>query len=81
MVVIGDKWYYFQDYYMVTGYHTIGNTLNRFADDGLWLGTVKSNSWYRDPKSQKWLYIGKDGYLNSRSKVNIDGKTYYFTFG
>ena len=80
-LVIGDKWYYFQGYYMVTGYHTIGNILNRFTDDGLWLGTVKSNSWYRDPKSQKWLYVGKDGYLNSQLKVNIDGKTYYFTLG
>ena len=74
---INGKWYYF-GYSMAQGYYTIDGELNRFANDGEWLGVVKPNSWIKDSYSDHWLYITANGTFNMNSRIKINGVTYYF---
>lgn len=74
---IGSQWYYFSGYNMVTGYFSIDGVINKFNSDGVWQGTLKSNSWIKDEEG--WLYINENGKFNQESKKIINGVTYYFT--
>ncbi len=77
---IGNQWYYFSSYYMVTGYRSIDGVINKFNSDGVWQGTVKSNSWLKDESlGDGWAYIDENGKFNYKSKKVINGVTYYFS--
>ena len=78
----GSNWYYINDNgYMVKGLYFVDGQYNSFGANGVWKGVVKPNSWYRSPVSNLWQYINEEGYKNSKSKLTINGVTYYFLTG
>ena len=78
---INNQWYYFHDQYMSQGYCTVDGTLNKFDNNGVWLGTLAPNTWeYYEDKlfGGSWYYINEKGEFNYKNKLTINGQTYYF---
>lgn len=78
---INNQWYYFHNQYMSKGYCTVDGTLNKFDNNGVWLGTLAPNTWeyYEDELfGGSWYYINEKGQFNVKNKLTINGQTYYF---
>lgn len=78
---INNQWYYFHDQYMSQGYCTVDGTLNKFDNNGVWLGALAPNTWeyYEDELfGGSWYYINEKGQFNIKNKLTINGQTYYF---
>ena len=79
---INNQWYYFdENKNMVSGYRTIQGTMNRFDENGVWLGTLNPNTWELiDNKTlgKSWYYINEKGNFMGDCKATINGQTYYF---
>ena len=78
---INNQWYYFHNQYMSKGYCTVDGTLNKFDNNGVWLGTLAPNTWeyYEDELfGGSWYYINEKGQFNIKNKLTINGQTYYF---
>ena len=79
--LINNQWYYFHNQYMSQGYCTVDGTLNKFDNNGVWLGTLAPNTWeYYEDKlfGGSWYYINEKGEFNYKNKLTINGQTYYF---
>lgn len=74
---IGDKWYYFKNYEMVTGIVTISGTSHWFKANGEWIKELENNE-------TGWRFVGSDWYYLERGELaasgikNIHGKKYMF---
>lgn len=78
---INNQWYYFHNQYMSQGYCTVDGTMNKFDNNGVWLGTLAPNTWeyYEDELfGGSWYYINEKGEFNYKNKLTINGQTYYF---
>ena len=79
---INNQWYYFdENKNMVSGYRTIQGTMNKFDENGVWLGTLSPNTWELiDNKTlgKSWYYINEKGNFMGDCKATINGQTYYF---
>ncbi|MGN9282663.1 hypothetical protein ACTM8V_09285 [Holdemanella porci] len=78
---INNQWYYFHNQYMSRGYCTVDGTMNKFDNNGVWLGTLAPNTWeyYEDELfGGSWCYINEKGEFNYKNKLTINGQTYYF---
>ena len=78
---INNQWYYFHNQYMSQGYCTVDGTMNKFDNNGVWLGTLAPNTWeyYEDELfGGSWYYINEKGQFNIKNKLTINGQTYYF---
>lgn len=79
--LINNQWYYFHNQYMSRGYCTVDGTMNKFDNNGVWLGTLAPNTWeyYEDELfGGSWYYINEKGEFNYKNKLTINGQTYYF---
>lgn len=78
---INNQWYYFHNQYMSKGYCTVDGTLNKFDNNGVWLGALAPNTWeyFEDELfGGSWYYINEKGEFNYKNKLTINGQTYYF---
>ena len=75
---INGKWYYFYSFRMATGYVNTKDGMYQFADDGVMIGKVQSGTWFKNPDTNTWQYVNADGTINQKSKLEINGTTYYF---
>ena len=75
---INGKWYYFYSFRMATGYVNTKDGMYQFADDGVMIGKVQSGTWFKNPNTNTWQYVNADGTINQKSKLEINGTTYYF---
>ena len=78
---INNQWYYFHNQYMSQGYCTVDGTMNKFDNNGVWLGALAPNTWeyYEDELfGGSWYYINEKGEFNLKNKLTINGQTYYF---
>ena len=75
---INGKWYYFYSFRMATGYVDTKDGMYQFADDGTMIGKVQSGTWFKNPDTNTWQYVNADGTINQKSKLEINGTTYYF---
>ena len=70
--------YYFKGFAMVKGYANTKDGVYKFSDSGAMIGKVNPGTWFKDPNFNKWQYVNADGTINQKSKLEINGKTYYF---
>jgi len=78
---IGNTWYYFRYMRMVSGTITeVDGKLSQFAASGAWRGYVSGTGW-KQTAFGDWYYVNADGMLNTESKKEIGGLTYYFNDG
>lgn len=75
---INNQWYYFSNIYMMKGNAFVDGAYNKFNASGVWQGTVKPNSWVYESDTKMWQYINEKGLINTKSKLKINGVTYYF---
>jgi glucan-binding YG repeat protein len=78
---INNQWYYFSNQYMVKRYCRVDGTMNKFDNNGVWLGTLAPNTWeYIEDElfGGSWYYINEKGEFNAKNKLTINGQTYYF---
>lgn len=78
---INNQWYYFSNQYMVKRYCIVDGTMNKFDNNGVWLGTLAPNTWeYIEDElfGGSWYYINEKGEFNTKNKLTINGQTYYF---
>lgn len=58
--LINNQWYYFHDQYMSQGYCRVDGTMNKFDNNGVWLGALAPNTWeyFEDELfGGSWYYI------------------------
>ena len=84
-ILAQDQWlqingtsYYFISFRMATGYVNTKDGMYQFADDGTMIGKVQSGTWFKNPDTNTWQYVNADGTINQKSKLEINGTTYYF---
>ena len=70
--------YYFKGFAMVKGYANTKDGVYKFSDSGAMIGKVNPGTWFKDSNFNKWQYVNADGTINQKSKLEINGKTYYF---
>lgn len=78
---IGNTWYYFDDDTDMV-FDTIievDGKVSQFAASGAWQGYVSGEGW-KQTTSGDWYYVNADGTLNTESKKEIGGLTYYFYY-
>ena len=75
---INGTMYYFKGFAMVKGYANTKDGVYKFSDSGAMIGKVNPDTWFKDPNFNKWQYVNADGTINQKSKLEINGKTYYF---
>ena len=75
---INGTMYYFKGFAMVKGYANTKDGVYKFSDSGAMIGKVNPGTWFKDPNFNKWQYVNADGTINQKSKLEINGKTYYF---
>ena len=75
---INGTMYYFKGFAMVKGYANTKDGVYKFSDSGAMIGKVNPGTWFKDPSFNKWQYVNADGTINQKSKLEINGKTYYF---
>ena len=78
---IGNTWYYFDDDTDMV-FDTIievDGKVSQFAASGAWQGYVSGTGW-KQTTSGDWYYVNADGTLNTESKKEIGGLTYYFYY-
>ena len=66
---------------MSQGYCIVDGTMNKFDNNGVWLGALAPNTWeyYVDELfGGSWYYINEKGEFNLKNKLTINGQTYYF---